>query len=204
MQPNSHGLVLVRLAAWMLLACGLFVLLGERSAQAQFFGFSGDGVIAYSASKDGVSGGTFGITHPIPFVPNIGGTGFFFQRRKNGSAGSSVDSKIKVTMGNLFYNIPVPVFSLSIGGGGGIADIVTDIVQIGGKVEEVRVKTAAGEGFVRLGLPFLNFIDFHVGYHFVSIPEVDIVKDSETQVEGIIKKINFSGSLTTLGLQLAF
>ena len=184
---------------------GLVIFFGyEMRAHAQFIGISGDSAIAYSASSEGVSGGSFSIVHPIPFVPNIGGMGFFFERRNKGAEGITLATKVTVSSGNLFYIIPVPFFTLAIGAGAGVMNTKTDIIQDIGRVETIEVDTPIGEGFVRFGLPFLHLFDFHIGYHFVTTGEIEIVQDSETEIVGVTDKVNLSGGLTTVGILIAF
>lgn len=183
---------------------GLSIFFGcAMTIHAQFFGFSADGAIAYSATDQGLSGGSFGITHPIPFVPNIGGMGFAFERRNQGAEGMTLATKVEVTSGNIFYNIPVPFFTLSLGAGAGIMNTKTDIIEEFGRVETIEVNTPIGEGFVRIGLPFIHFFDFHVGYHYVTTGDIEIVKDSETEIVGVNEKVNLSGGLTTIGILIA-
>ena len=51
----------------------LIFLIGHRqTVKAQFFGINLDTAIGYSTAKKGVIGGSVGITHPFPMVPNIG------------------------------------------------------------------------------------------------------------------------------------
>ena len=50
----------------------MLLLAGGETLKAQFFGISIDSAIAYSGAKKSVSGGSLGITHPIPFIPNLG------------------------------------------------------------------------------------------------------------------------------------
>ena len=185
-----------------LISFGIFVGCAV-TVHAQFFGLSADGAIAYSATDQGISGGSFGITHPIPFVPNIGGMGFAFERRNQGAAGMTLATKVEVTSGNLFYNIPIPFFTLVLGGGGGIMNTKTDIIEEFGRVETIEVNTPIGEGFVRLGLPFIHFFDFHIGYHYVTTGDIEIVKDSKTEIIGVNEKVNLSGGLTTIGILIA-
>ena len=80
----------------------------------------------------------------------------------------------------------------------------TDIIQEFGRVETIEVDTPIGEGFVRFGLPFFHFFDFHIGYHYVTTGEIEIVKDSETKIVGVNDKVNLSGGLTTVGILIAF
>lgn len=185
---------------------GVICFLGLiETAQAQFFGFSADAALAYSANDEALSGGTVGVIHPIPLLPNFGGTGFFFERRAEGGEGFSLATKVKVTSFNLFYNIPLtPIFNVAIGGGAGTIQTKTDIITGAGNIETVEVTSPAGEGFARLGLPLASFFEFHLGYHFISTGEVEILQDAETDVKGVKEKVDFSGGLTTLGILLAF
>ncbi|MBF0287186.1 MAG: hypothetical protein HQM14_05150 [SAR324 cluster bacterium] len=173
------------------------------TAHAQFFGFSADGAIAYSANEEGISGSSFGITHPIPFVPNIGGMGFFFERRNKGAEGITLATKVTAATGNLYYNIPVPIFTMSVGAGAGNIITKTDIITNIGRVETIEVSSPIGEGFIRFGLPFFHFFDFHIGYHFVSTGEIKLVEDSETEISGVKEKVDLSGGLTTIGITIA-
>lgn len=187
---------------------GILVVLGffggcSMTVHAQFFGFSADGAIAYSATDRGVSGGSFGITHPIPIVPNIGGMGLFFERRNEGAEGMTLATKVKVTSGNIFYNIPVPFFTLALGAGAGVMNTKTDIIEEFGRIETIEVDTPIGEGFVRLGLPFFHLFDFHIGYHYIATGDIEIVKDSETSIVGVNEKVNLSGGVTTIGILIA-
>lgn len=193
---------------------GLFLVMMMYSSivQAQFFGFSVDGALAYSASSRGVNGTTVGITHPIPFVPNIGGTGFYFERRDESPQIAPdnqyiLHSKIYATSGNLFYNIPVPIFSFLIGAGAGNVKFVTDIIDKsnGQTLDSVKTTKPMGEAFVRVGLPFFYLLDFHIGYHYISIPKLDLIKDSDIDLnmDNFKTEVDFSGGLTTLGIQIA-
>lgn len=184
---------------------GVLVFLASiGSAQAQFIGFSADAALAYSANSEALSGGTVGIYHPIPFVPNIGATGLFFERRADGGEGFSLATKVSMATGNIFYTIPVPVFTLALGAGGGTINTKTDIITGAGNIDTVDVTGAVGEGFVRFGLPFMNFFDFHLGYHYMATGEVELLKDSDITTKGVKDKIDFSGGLTTLGILVAF
>ena len=51
-----------------------YLFIFTHAANAQLIGVSADYPIDYSASKTGVVGSSVGITHPLPFIPNIGVT----------------------------------------------------------------------------------------------------------------------------------
>ena len=44
----------------------------NKRLYAQFFGFSLDSAVSYSSAEKAVVGGSFGVNHPIPFIPNLG------------------------------------------------------------------------------------------------------------------------------------
>ena len=96
----------------------LFLLLATP-AKAQFIGVNVDFAIAYSAAPGNVSGGSVGITHPVPLFPNLGYSRIAFQEKqaKTSTSGSSnklslvTDTKIETV--NFFYNIPFPVVSIA-------------------------------------------------------------------------------------------
>jgi len=189
------------IALLLISICTLFI---GSVAQAQFVGVSADVAIAYSAADCDLCGGTFGFTHPIRVVPNFGITGFFFNKAIEGSGSQSLSTDVEVITGNLFYNIPVPILTLSVGVGAGTIKTRTDINQEGlGLVETVNASSFVGEGFFRIGLPFLNFFDFHLGYHFISIGDIDLLEGSQTTVTGVEQEANFSGDLITIGFLIA-
>ena len=100
------------------LLAGLILGFGPvQSVKAQFFGISLDTAIGYSAAKKGVIGGSVGITHPIPLVPNIGFSTLAFeeleeQQSTDASTQISMETKNKLSTINVFYNVPFPVVSI--------------------------------------------------------------------------------------------
>lgn len=186
----------------------LLVLLGglfgfALPGHAQFIGVSLDGAIAYSATKEPVSGGSIGITHPFPLIPNVGATKFSYEYRYKGGE-DTLETKVDATTLNFFYHIPVPIFSVTLGLGAGALVTKTKVTFPSNTVRNVNVTTPIGEGFFRFGIPFLHIFDFHIGYHHVSTGEIDLLKASGVTVEGAETKTSFSGGLTTLGFLVAF
>ena len=180
-------------------------LLGYAApAHAQFIGVSVDGAISYSLTKEPVSGGSIGITHPVPIIPNFGATKFVYEDRQTGGA-TLLKTKVDATTFNIFYHLPIPIFTLSVGLGVGSLVTTTDVLQNANKLGTVNLTSPIGEGFFRFGVPFLHIFDFHVGYHLVSTGSVDLVKGLGIKVPDDVKtKTNFSGGLTTLGFLIAF
>jgi len=62
------------------------------------------------------------------------------------------------------------------------------------------------EAFFHIGLPFWNTVEFHLGYHFMSFTSIDITSNkSGGDFQGNYNtKKNYSGGMTTIGVQVAF
>ncbi len=195
----------------------------SNPANAQFIGIDIDYAIAYSAAPGSVTGGSVGISHPAPFFPNIGYSAVSFNDKEditNSSGSSSVSLTTKNTIKtiNLFYNIPFPVVSISVGFGFGSDNLYTGvetkttIVETNSKGEKITLadtsdfKTDVTEAFIRIGLPFWSIIEFHLGYHVMSFTSIDITSKKSASFEGdySIDKKNYSGGMTTIGVQVAF
>jgi hypothetical protein len=190
----------------------LFLLLASP-AKAQFIGLNVDLAIAYSAAPGSVSGGSVGITHPMPFVPNLGVSQIIFQEKQTKTSTSSssdtlslvTDTKIETV--NFFYNIPFPVVSIAIGMGIGVMKTNTSLTETDGSStnsDDSDLSTPVSEGFIHIGLPFWSIIEFHIGYHFMSVSKLDLTSKSGISVSdyGLNNK-NYTGGMTTIGVQIA-
>ena len=197
----------------------------SNTANAQFIGINADIAIDYSAAPASVSGYSVGISHPAPFFPNIGYSAVSFIDKEeitdSNQSRSSVSLTTKTTIKtiNFFYNVPFPVVSIAVGFGYG-ADFLytgvetkTDIVEtyIGDKItpdppNSSKFETDVSEGFIRIGLPFWSTIEFHLGYHVMSFTSIDIHSKKSTAFLGTygIDRKNYSGGMTTIGVQVAF
>ena len=188
----------------------LFLLLASP-AKAQFIGLNVDLAIAYSAPPGNVSGGSVGITHPMPFVPNLGVSRVVFQEKQTNTSSSSntlslvTDTKIETV--NLFYNIPFPVVSIAIGIGGGVMKTNTSLTETSGRSsnsDDSDLSTPVSEGFIHIGLPFWSIIEFHIGYHLMSVSKLDLTNKSGISVtDYTLDKKNYTGGMTTIGVQIA-
>ena len=191
------------------------------NAKAQFIGINADVAIAYSAAPGSVSGGYVGISHPAPFFPNIGFSSISFSEKEdktdasdNTSVSLNTNTTIKTII--LFYNVPFPVVTISVGFGYGSQNLYTGmetkttIVETyeGNKIDPDNsdLKTSVSEAFMQIGLPFWNTIEFHLGYHHMSVTSIDITSKKSTNFRGTytIEKKNYSGGMTTIGVQVAF
>ena len=184
----------------------LFLLLAAP-AKAQFIGLNVDLAIAYSAAPGSVSGGSVGITHPMPFVPNLGVSRLIFQEKQTKTSSSSntlslvTDTKIETV--NFFYNIPFPVVSIALGIGAGVMKTNTSLT-VSSNSDDSDLSTPVSEGFIHIGLPFWNIIEFHIGYHLMSVSKLDLTNKSGISVTDYsLDKKNYTGGMTTIGVQIA-
>ena len=185
----------------------LFLLLAAP-AKAQFIGLNVDLAIAYSAAPGNVSGGSVGITHPMPFVPNLGVSRLIFQEKQTKTSSSSntlslvTDTKIETV--NFFYNIPFPVVSIALGIGAGVMKTNSSLT-VSSTSDDSDLSTPVSEGFIHIGLPFWSVIEFHIGYHLMSVSKLDLTSNrSSLDVTGYsLEKKNYTGGMTTIGVQIA-
>ena len=182
----------------------------SSTANAQFIGINVDYGIGYSAAPGKVSGGSVGISHPAPFIPNIGYSAVSFIDKESitkPSDNSSVSLETTTTIKtiNLFYNIPFPVVTITVGFGYGADNLYTGVETIT-TIDQVtsNLETSVSEAFFHIGLPFWNTIEFHLGYHFMSFSSIDITKSDKFQGKYPTVKKSYSGGMTTIGVQVAF
>ena len=184
----------------------LFIGIGVGTAQAQFFGFSVDTAVDYTVAPDKVTGGTVGIIHPIGFIPNFGYTQVKFSS-ESADVSSNVQLRSEVTLNsyNVFFNIPFPVVAVSLGAGIGEAKVESSLT---GYENKPSISKPLVEGFTRVGLPFWNFIEFHLGIHAIKVAsKIDAGKSwssIESSVDSVDTEKDYTGTLTTVGLQFAF
>ena len=202
------------------LLAGLILGFGSaQSVKAQFFGISLDTAIGYSAAKKGVIGGSVGITHPIPLVPNLGVSSLKFAedsdyQSTDKSKQINLNTANSITTINIFYNVPFPVVSMAIGLGYGNFLSQTTMTYADSDdstknfVDEItEQKLPVTEGFIHVGLPFWNIIEFHIGYHLFSVATINLEKGKIYNYEGEgynISKGVYTGGMSTIGIQLAF
>ena len=182
----------------------------SSTANAQFIGINADVAIDYSAAPGKVSGGSVGISHPAPFIPNIGYSSVSFKDKEtitDSSDSVSLETTTTIKTINLFYNVPFPVVTITVGFGYGADNLYTGVETIT-TIDQVEsnLETSVSEAFFHIGLPFWNTIEFHLGYHFMSFKSIDITSKS-TKIRGTYandNKKNYSGGMTTIGVQVAF
>ena len=188
--------------------CLIFLyLLLSAPAKAQFIGLNVDLAIAYSAAPGSVSGGSVGISHPVPFFPNLGVSRLIFQEKQTKTSSSSntlslvTDTKIETV--NFFYNIPFPVVSIALGMGIGVMKTNTSVTE-NSNSDDSDLSTPVSEGFIHIGLPFWNAVEFHIGYHLMSVSKLNLTSESGIDVTDYgLEKKNYTGGMTTIGVQIA-
>ena len=126
-----------------------------------------------------------------------------------------METKNKLSTINFFYNVPFPVVSMSLGFGYGTFKSQTTVTYLEdgahkGNSPDVNKEQSipVAEGFIHVGLPFWNIIEFHIGYHAFSAAAIQRDKYRSLDISGIsgvnFKKVNYSGGMSTIGFQLAF
>ena len=190
----------------------------SSTANAQFIGINADVAIDYSAAPGSVSGYSVGISHPAPFIPNIGYSSVSFKDKETITDSSSNKLSLKTTTTiktiNLFYNVPFPVVTITVGFGYGADNLNTGvetktIIKENNDAQDTSdLKTSVSEAFFHIGLPFWNTVEFHLGYHLMSFTSIDITseKSDPFAVNNTyeIDKKKYSGGMTTIGVQVAF
>ena len=195
----------------------------SSTANAQFIGINADVAIDYSAAPGKVDGFSVGISHPPPFIPNIGYSSVSFKDKdtvidsSNSNSSVLLETTTTIKTINLFYNVPFPVVTITVGFGYGADNLNTGVETKTTIVETYEggtpkdqdtsdLETSVSEAFFHIGLPFWNTVEFHLGYHLMSFTSIDITsKKSGGDFEGTYNtKKNYSGGMTTIGVQVAF
>ena len=195
----------------------------SSSANAQFIGINVDYGIDYSAAPGSVDGYSVGISHPAPFIPNIGYSSVSFKDKDTVTDSSESESSVlletttTIKTINLFYNVPFPVVTITVGFGYGTDNLNTGVETKTTIVETYRggtpedqdtsdLETSVSEAFFHIGLPFWNTVEFHLGYHLMSFTSIDITSKKSNDFLGTytIDEKNYSGGMTTIGVQVAF
>ena len=191
----------------------------SSTANAQFIGINADVAIDYSAAPGSVSGYSVGISHPAPFIPNIGYSYISFKDKESitdsdGDYKLSVETETTIKTINLFYNVPFPVVTITVGFGSGSQNLDTGVETKTTIVEtenngdtitdNIDLKKSVIEGFFHIGLPFWNTVEFHLGYHAMFFTSIDITKGVSFDGDYTIDKKSYSGGMTTIGVQVAF
>ena len=124
-----------------------------------------------------------------------------------------MNTKVKIETINLFYHVPFPVVSISLGIGYGLITPKTKVIKTVSNIESedsTEFNRPVTETFIHIGLPYFNIFDFHIGYHTFSTTEItrnegNLVYNETNNVDGIkFEEKNYSGSMMTVGVAVAF
>jgi hypothetical protein len=143
--------------------------------------FSQSGTSAHPAAT--VSGYKVGVS--LPFLVGLGMENYTAKLAKK-EFGSPSDIDYKVTMYDLFVNLPIPIVNIALGVGAGTAAFGTDI---GFKDANLMQYWAS------LGIPF-GMLDVHVGLHSIS-------GTHSSKVPGI-GDAKVEATMTSLGVKIGF
>ena len=183
----------------------------SSTANAQFIGINADVAIDYSAAPGSVSGYSVGISHPAPLIPNIGYSSVSFKDKEtigsdNDTSSVLLETATTIKTINLFYNVPFPVVTITVGFGLGGVETITTIAENNTDKGTSDFKTSVTEAFFHIGLPFWNTVEFHLGYHLMSFESIDITSNKTGDpFQGTYNtKKNYKGGMTTIGVQVAF
>ncbi len=197
----------------VLISMGL--LIGAGVTQAQFIGISVDGAIGYTATESTVSGGSVDLSHPVPFVPNFGYSALSFIDEADllpstGSESLNTKTTLALQSYHLFYHVPFPVVSMALGFGLGSATVKSELAMTnsGSTISsEATQVVPISEAFIHIGLPVWSILEFHIGYHAYSLSKVDLTKNADfnpADYNFSVEEKNYTGGMTTVGLQIAF
>ena len=136
----------------------------SSTANAQFIGINVDYGIDYSAAPGKVDGFSVGISHPAPFIPNIGYSSVSFKDKETITDSSSNKLSLKTTTTiktiNLFFNVPFPVVTITVGFGYGANNLNTGvetktIINENNDAQDTsNLKTSVQEAFLHIELLF--------------------------------------------------
>ena len=136
-----------------------------------------------------------------------------FQEKQTETSTSSASNTLslvtdtKIETVNFFYNVPFPVVSIAIGIGAGVMTTNTSVIEATGSStnsDNSDLSTPVSEGFIHIGLPFWSIIEFHIGYHLMSVSKLDLTNKSGISLTDYsLDKKNYTGGMTTIGVQIA-
>ena len=93
--------------------------------------------------------------------------------------------------------------SIALGIGAGVMKTNTS-VAVSSKSSDSDLSTPVSEGFIHIGLPFWSIIEFHIGYHLMSVSKLNLTSENDIDVTDYrLEKKNYTGGMTTIGVQIA-
>lgn len=171
------------------LLCALLGL-AAAPAWADALSVSGDIPIVYQFSEPNLkspsaSGVLVGLS-----LPGLVGVGAESYKVKGQVASLSTDYEYKVTMVDLYADLPFPGGNLVVGGGLGKGRFAT--VPASAAYPDASLKQV----YFSVGVPFGGVFDAHVSYHIIR---------GDTNIPYTVgKKVNLDASMATAGIKVGF
>lgn len=165
---------------------GLLALWAASPAQAQL-AVSADVPVVYEFREDvlkdpSVSGIKAGLT--LPFLVGLGAESY----KVDGTTDTVGDYEYRVTMYDLFLDIPFPAANLVLGAGAGKGEL--DLPDSTITFDDASL----GQLWASIGVPFGLLFDAHVGYHRIS-GEADASNGGT---------LNLDAEMATVGIKIGF
>ena len=81
---------------------------------------------------------------------------------------------------------------------------VTETSGSSSNSDDSDLSTPVSEGFIHIGLPFWSIVEFHIGYHLMSVSKLDLTSANDIDITDYsLDKKNYTGGMTTIGVQIA-
>ena len=180
-----------------IVACvtGLALILSTSAANAQIlFSVAADLPVSYSfdssATVDDLSGIKIGVS--LPFLPPLA-----YEKYSLSTFVSNVKTDVDVTMIDIFWELPIPIISITLGAGIGSASLTQTAVT------NTFDDASLFQGFFSLGIPFFPFLDIHVGYHFLR-GSATVASGSPITGPSAGDKFVMDGTMISIGIKLGF
>ena len=139
-----------------------------------------------------------------PFHLGVGYEDYSFSQKVDfvtGGPPGTARITTNVRMYDVALDLPMRLLNVTLGGGTGSASSDVQVVA-GGVGSPAPIHNAdVSQAFLIAGIPMGASWDLHVGYHWVSIQNKDIVKPGQT---GNFDKLQQSGQMLSAGLRLNF
>jgi hypothetical protein len=102
---------------------------------------------------------------------------------------------------DIFFNLPISVVNIAIGGGFGTATFDPSTVDLGAGNTLKASSAPITQYFASVGWPFAAIFDVHLGYHVISGKY-----DAKATIGGVTAKTSASlkANMTSLGAKVAF
>jgi hypothetical protein len=188
--------------AWVALAAGVSLMLGQGVARADLLSVTADIPLQLQLKLDttnvnnSVAGYKVGVS--LPFLVGFGFESYKAALDKK-DFGAKGDLNFQIV--DIFLNLPIPFVNIAIGAGAGSATFDPSKFDFGGGTSLKLDAAPLTQYFVSLGLPIAVVFDVHLGYHVLSGKF-----DTKATNGGVTVKdsSNLSATMISLGAKVGF